>query len=174
MATDGWIRFLEGKVLIMKAKNLPPVSRRQLLAGGIAAIAVSLGSSKACASSLRAMTIYRDPGCGCCLAWAAHARRVGFTTRIVDTPDMASVKRRLGVPPSLASCHTAVVNGLVVEGHVPLDRVTRFVNRRPANVRGVAVPGMPAGSPGMEVPGGGRPSFQVFTFDAAGRSAVLR
>lgn len=151
------------------------LTRRQALAGaGTAAALLMSGSLRAQAAQPRAMTIYRDPGCGCCLAWAAHARRAGFSTRIVDTADMASVKRRLGVPSSLASCHTAVVNGLVVEGHVPLDRVTRLLDRRLANVRGVAVPGMPAGSPGMEVPGGGRPSFQVFTFDAAGRHSVLR
>lgn len=151
------------------------LTRRQALGGAAgAATLLVCGGARAQSSQTRAMTIYRDPGCGCCLAWAAHARRAGFSTRIVDTPDITAVKRRLGVPSSLASCHTAVVNGLVVEGHVPLDRVTRLVDRRPANVRGVAVPGMPAGSPGMEVPGGRAQAFQIFTFDAAGRTTVLR
>lgn len=151
------------------------LSRREILGSGTAALALLVaGGARATAPRAREMTIYRDPGCGCCLSWAAHARRAGFNTRVVDSPDMASVKRRLGVPAALASCHTAVVAGLVVEGHVPLDRVTRLLDNRPAQVRGVAVPGMPVGAPGMESPDGTRERFQVFTFDAAGRATVLR
>jgi hypothetical protein len=119
------------------------------------------------------MTIYRDPGCGCCLAWASAARRAGYRTRIVDSPDMTQVKRRLGVPQALASCHTAVIEGLVVEGHVPLDRVDRLLRGRPAAVRGVAVPGMPLGAPGMESPDGRHQPFRIYTFDAGGRATIM-
>jgi hypothetical protein len=120
------------------------------------------------------MTIYRDPGCGCCGNWAELARRAGFATTIVNSQDMPGVKRRLGVPERLAACHTTVVGGYVIEGHVPLDRVARLLERRPRGVRGLAVPGMPLGSPGMEVPGGARQAFQVFAFDAAGRTTAFR
>src|SRR5699024_7119161 len=121
----------------------------------------------------REMTIYRDPGCGCCLAWAASARRSGYRTRVIDSTDMAQVKRRLGVPQALASCHTAVIAGLVVEGHVPLNRVDRLPRARSAAVRGVAVPGMAVGAPGMESPDGRHQPFQVFTFDSRGRATIM-
>jgi hypothetical protein len=91
----------------------------------------------------------------------------------VDEPDMTALKRRLGVPPDLASCHTAVVNGLIVEGHVPFDMIHRLLRERPQGVAGIAVPGMPAGSPGMEVPDGRREPFQVIAFDRQGRRRVF-
>ncbi len=147
------------------------LTRRQLLAG----LAVAgLAATPARAQALPAMTVYRDAGCGCCLGWVAHARRAGFQARVVNVSDMAAIKQRLGVPAALASCHTSVVAGLIVEGHVPLDRVVRLLRNRPANVRGVAVPGMPLGSPGMESPDGRRQPFDVLVFDSAGRSAVMR
>jgi len=151
------------------------LTRRQALGGAAGAMLLLAGGDAAAVpAAARDMTIYRDPGCGCCLGWAAHARRAGFRTRVIDAPDMAQVKRRLGVPAALHSCHTALVAGLVVEGHVPLDRVERLLRGRPATVRGVAVPGMPVGSPGMESPDGRRQAFQVFTFDAGGRASVMR
>jgi len=155
----------------MSEARMVCLSRRDVIAG----LAVAgFAATPAQAQALPAMTVYRDAGCGCCLGWVAHARRAGFEARVVNAPDMAAIKRRLGVPAALASCHTAVVAGLVVEGHVPLDRVTRLLRNRPANVRGVAVPGMPVGSPGMESPDGRRQPFDVLVFDNAGRSAVLR
>lgn len=147
------------------------LTRRELIAGLAVA---SLAATPARAQALPAMTVYRDAGCGCCLGWVAHARRAGFQARVVNVPDMAAIKQRLGVPAALASCHTTVVAGLIVEGHVPLDRVVRLLRNRPANVRGVAVPGMPLGSPGMESPDGRRQPFDVLVFDSAGRSAVVR
>lgn len=120
-----------------------------------------------------AMTVYRDPSCGCCEAWARLAREAGFEATLIDDPDMASVKRRLGVPENLASCHTAVVGDFVLEGHVPFAQVERLLRTRPRGVKGIAVPGMPAGSPGMEMPDGRRDAFDVFAFDAAGRTFVF-
>ncbi len=121
-----------------------------------------------------AMTVFRDPSCGCCKAWANLALKAGYRVTLREDQDMAGLKRRLDVPEALASCHTAQVNGLVVEGHVPLEDVERLLRERPAGVKGIAVPGMPVGSPGMEVPDGTRQPFQVIAFDTAGNMAVFR
>lgn len=121
-----------------------------------------------------AMTVYRDPSCGCCGAWADIAREAGYQVTLLDDSDMAAVKLRLGVPAGLASCHTALVDGYVVEGHVPLDQVDRLLRERPADIKGIAVPGMPIGSPGMEVPDGTREQFQVIAFDQAGETSIYR
>jgi hypothetical protein len=152
------------------------VSRRELMQGGAAMSVLVIGGAALATPPPRlpAMVVYRDPGCGCCGNWAEQARLAGFATRVIDSPDMPGVKRRLGVPQQLAACHTAVVGGYVIEGHVPFDRVAGLVSSRPRGIRGLAVPGMPAGSPGMEVPGGRREAFQVIAFNAAGRVAVLR
>lgn len=151
------------------------VSRRDVIRGGAALPLLAMaGAAGATAPQRLAMTIYRDPGCGCCLNWAAIARRSGFAVTMIESADMAGVKRRLGVPRQLASCHTAVVGGLVIEGHVPLNQVSSLVARRPRGIRGLAVPGMPVGSPGMEVPGGAREPYRVFAFNAAGQLVTMR
>jgi len=92
---------------------------------------------------------------------------------LLNDADMPAVKRRLGVPERLSSCHTAAVDDLVIEGHVPLDQVHRLLRDRPSGIRGIAVPGMPAGAPGMEVPDGRRDPFQVVAFFADGRNTVF-
>ena len=125
------------------------------------------------APQLAAMTVYRDPSCGCCEAWAGIARNAGYRVAVVDHPDMAAVKRRHGVPDELASCHTTIVGGYAIEGHVPLGDVARLLKERPSGTRGIAVPGMPRGSPGMEMPDGSRDPFEVIAFDAAGRTRVF-
>lgn len=144
-------------------------SRSQPLAGNTGGTA----ASPSAAAQGATMIVYRDPNCGCCEAWAQLARDAGFEARIVDEPDMASVKRRLGVPEALASCHTAVVGDFVIEGHVPFEQVSRVLRTRPSGVRGLGVPGMPLGSPGMEVPGGRRDPYRIFAFDAAGRTRLF-
>lgn len=98
-----------------------------------------------------------------------RARDAGYRVVVTDDTDMPSVKRRFGVPEALASCHTTVAGAYVIEGHVPLADVRRLLAARPANVKGIAVPGMPLGSPGMESPDGQKQPFGVFAFDAAGR-----
>ena len=115
------------------------------------------------------MIVYRDPSCGCCEKWARLAVAAGYKVSLLDDPDMAAVKTRLGVPADLASCHTAVVDGYVIEGHVPFEAVARLRREKPAGVRGLAVPGMPMGSPGMEVPDGSAQPFEIIAFDASGR-----
>ena len=117
------------------------------------------------------IVVYKSPTCGCCDGWIDHMRAAGFRVIARDTSDVGAVKRRLGVLPTLGSCHTAIVAGYVVEGHVPADAVKRLLEERPKIV-GIAVPGMPAGSPGME---DARPhvSYEVIAFDAAGRTSVF-
>lgn len=125
-------------------------------------------------AKLASMTVYRDPSCGCCEAWADIAKNAGYQITLVDRPDMPAVKARLGVPEALASCHTATVGGYAVEGHVPLEDVARLLKERPKTIRGIAVAGMPRGSPGMEMPDGLKDAFQVMAFDAAGNASIYR
>ena len=117
------------------------------------------------------VTMHHDPNCGCCGAWAEHMRESGF--EVVSTPsrDMQSIKRAHGLPAPLASCHTATVDGYVIEGHVPAADVQRLLKERP-DVAGIAVPGMPLGSPGMEVDGRKDP-YDVIVFDDEGRMGIF-
>lgn len=115
------------------------------------------------------ITVYKSPTCQCCELWLRHMRRAGFEVTERNVPDMAAIKTEHGVPGTLASCHTTLVGGYVVEGHVPADLVARLLDERPA-VAGLAVPGMPIGSPGME--GIGRQAYDVLTFTSDGETAV--
>ena len=94
------------------------------------------------------MTVHKDPNCGCCTAWAGLAQQAGYEVERIDSADLGAIKDRLGVPDELWSCHTVEIGGYVIEGHVPFDAVSRLLEERP-DVTGIAVPGMPAGSPGM-------------------------
>lgn len=96
-----------------------------------------------------------------------------FATTLTNDPDMQSVKRRLGVPADLASCHTAEVEGYTIEGHVPAADILRLLTERPVHIRGLAVPGMPIGSPGMEAPGVGNDAYQVIAFHRDGGRSVF-
>lgn len=99
------------------------------------------------------ITVYKDPSCGCCAKWVAHLRAAGLTPDVHDRTDMDALKDNLGVPTALRSCHTAVMGKYVIEGHVPAADMQRLLAASPRGIIGIAVPGMPAGSPGMEVPG---------------------
>jgi hypothetical protein len=136
-----------------------------LVTAGIAATPVA-GAAK---TKPVAIKVYKTPECGCCKAWVKHLRDNGFQVETMDMPDLALVKQKYGVKPALQACHTAVVNGYVVEGHVPADVIKKLLKERPA-IAGVAVPGMPSGSPGME--GGLKQPYEVLTFDRAGHSRV--
>lgn len=144
---------------------------RRALVQSIALIAAGAAVSPARAATMPTMVVHRDPGCGCCEAWFAQARARGFAATLVNEADMTAIKSRLGVPAQLASCHTAVVGGYVVEGHVPLADIERLLAERP-RLRGLAVPGMPVGAPGMEVPGQRAQPFQVIAFAADGRRSI--
>ncbi|MDX1420823.1 MAG: DUF411 domain-containing protein [Rubricoccaceae bacterium] len=106
------------------------------------------------------VTVYKTPTCGCCALWVEHLEGEGFPVETVDLPSLDGVKQQYGVPDSLASCHTGVVDGYVVEGHVPAEDVRRLLRERP-EAGGLAVPGMPVGSPGMEVPDGRTEPYAV-------------
>ncbi|WP_156840388.1 DUF411 domain-containing protein [Novosphingobium aquimarinum] len=124
----------------------------------------------ACSNAAQAASyvMFRDPNCGCCEQWAEHMRSgMHAQVAITDSADMTAVKDRNGVPAALRSCHTMIVDGYVIEGHVPAADVERLLKERPKGVRGLAVPGMPIGSPGMEM-GGKTEPYQVIAFGPAG------
>ncbi len=114
--------------------------------------------------------VYKDPDCGCCKNWVEHLRKHGFRVVTHDTRDMQTVKGTFGVKNDLQSCHTATVNGYVIEGHVPAADIDRLLKQRP-KIAGLAVPGMPVGSPGME--GGKAEHYSVIAFDKKGATNVF-
>ena len=116
-----------------------------------------------------AIKVYKTPTCGCCKGWVQHLRDNGFQVETMDMPDLSMIKQKYGVTPALQACHTAIVNGYVVEGHVPADVILKMLKEHPA-VAGIAVPGMPSGSPGME--GGAKQAYDVLSFDRAGHTKV--
>ena len=123
------------------------------------------------AQSLPEVTVSKDPNCGCCTAWADHLRAAGFPVKVAESADMRAVKSRLGVPHELASCHTAEVASYVLEGHVPASAVVRLLREKP-QAKGLAVPGMPIGSPGME---GGEPeTYNVILFGQNGEKTFAQ
>jgi len=113
-------------------------------------------------AALPPVVVYKTPSCGCCNGWVEHLREAGFDVEPRDVRDLMSVKIDAGVPTHLTSCHTALIDGYVVEGHVPADVVKRLLAERPA-VAGIAVPGMPIGSPGMEGPNPEAYTVEAFT-----------
>ena len=138
--------------------------------------AATLGYSKlGSASSLdKVVTVWKTPSCGCCKDWVIHLRKEGFHVVTNDVSDTAPVRQKLGLPAQFGSCHTAQVGGYVIEGHVPAREVRRLLREKPVAI-GLAVPGMPVGSPGMEMPGemmGVRDAFDVVLVTPDGRSRV--
>lgn len=144
--------------------------RRTILAmlGGAAALPILQGRAAA-ATNGPDFVMWRDPGCGCCLEWAKRMQAAfGKPLRVVATQDMAAIKSARGVPVPLRSCHTALVAGYSIEGHVPPEDIKRLIASRDRAIRGLAVPGMPMGSPGMEH-GDHREPFKVFAFGPGGQ-----
>lgn len=139
-------------------------------------LAVSLGILAACgpsepeSASKAVVQIFKSPTCGCCVKWADHLESKGFRVETADVRDLAAVKRQHDVPPNAESCHTALVEGYVVEGHVPASDIARLLRERPS-VRGLVVPGMPRGSPGMESPN--PEPYTVYAFDDDGARTVF-
>lgn len=142
------------------------LSRRTLL-GALGALTLA-GTSRAGAQTLPPVVVHKDPSCGCCGAWVDHLRGAGFQVSVTETDEMTAIKARLGVPQKLASCHTAEVGGYTIEGHVPADEIKRLLAERPA-AKGLAVPGMPVGSPGMEVAGANPDRYEVVLFGQEGQ-----
>ncbi len=119
------------------------------------------------------MTVYKSETCGCCAEWVTHVEEHGYATQVNDVVNLAEIKGEYELPLSLQSCHTAIVDGYVIEGHVPAEQITRLLRERPADVVGLSVPGMPIGSPGMEVEGLGVQPYDVVAFDEAGNTSIF-
>ena len=139
-----------------------------LAALAVPVVAAQQGSRNA--SAPQSVTVYRTASCGCCGKWVDHLRASGFepTVHMVESMDQAPPRKN--VPAPLHSCHTATLDGYIVEGHVPADVIRQLLKERP-RVEGIAVPGMPLGSPGMEAPN--PQPYEVLTFDAQGRTTVF-
>lgn len=134
------------------------------------AAAALLMTIPAVASAAADIAMHRDPGCGCCEKWAAQVRQqFGRKVQIIDDDRREVLQRKIGLPADLASCHTAIIDGMAFEGHVPIADMKRALAQHPKGVRGLAVAGMPMGSPGMEVPGMRTQPYDVIAFGAAGR-----
>lgn len=129
---------------------------------------IFLAVSVTAGAAAQEILVHKTPWCGCCVHWVDHLEENGFTVTVQEHEDMTPVKYEAGVPGELHSCHTAMVDGYVIEGHVPAADIARLLAERP-DAQGLAVPGMPAGSPGMEVPGFSQP-YDVVLFDGENRS----
>jgi hypothetical protein len=163
------------------------MTKRPLTLAAVAASAVALALTTAAARTPKSsalatvapvatvakkptITVYKDPNCGCCRNWIAYLEKNGYTVDAKDSPNMVEIKRSLGVPEGLTACHTAVVNGYLIEGHVSAEDIDKLLAQRPT-VAGLAVPGMPMGSPGMGAPTGAH--YQVLSFDKTGKTKVF-
>ena len=148
---------------------MPSRFTRSLRLGALTSLLLIGGCQESVVDEL-VIDVHRDANCGCCKDWVAHLEDNGFTVRDHVEPDMVAVKMKHGVPPRLASCHTAVIDGRFVEGHVPATQVLEL--RKRPDLRGMAVPGMPAGSPGMEM-GDRQDAYQVIGLASNGQEQVI-
>ena len=140
----------------------------------VADVAVAEHTSPAATAAKPTMQVYKSATCGCCKEWVTHIKAAGFDTEVIDLDEDAlqARKAKLGVGPRLQSCHTAVVNGYVIEGHVPAEDILRMLKEKPAIV-GLAAPGMPRGAPGMEMPGGSKDAYNVVAFEKGGATRIF-
>jgi hypothetical protein len=145
--------------------------RRRSVLGALAALPLALALPARAAPTLPEVHVYKSPHCGCCGAWIDHMREAGFTVRHTDVSDTGAARKRFGLPDAFGSCHTATVGGYAVEGHVPAAEVKRLLELKPDAI-GLAVPGMPPGSPGMEV-GARQDPYQVLLIGKGGRETVF-
>ncbi|HKP29353.1 MAG TPA: DUF411 domain-containing protein [Gemmatimonadales bacterium] len=142
--------------------------KKLILLGGALAVLVAAASPPASQSA--SMTVYKTPTCGCCAKWVEHMKSAGFKVQVQDMDDLTEIKQASGVPIPIRTCHTAVVSGYVIEGHVPADLVKKMLAEKP-KMTGIAVPGMPVGSPGMES-GNEKSPYDVVLFDKTGKTTV--
>lgn len=147
------------------------ISRRKALIGALGIVASSAMAAYPAFAQTPTILVHKDPNCGCCSGWVRHLEAAGLTVKVDETTNLQDIRKRLGVPPDLAACHTAVADGYVIEGHVPVAAVRRLLEERPDAI-GVAVPGMPAGSPGME--GSKAQRYRVVLFGANGRRSYMQ
>ena len=131
----------------------------------------SAPSTSSAPTALPVMTVYKSPTCGCCKSWVDAVKQAGFTVEVHDVDDVTPVKDDAGVPADKRSCHTAIVGGYAIEGHVPPATIKKFLAEHP-KAAGLAVPGMPTGAPGMEMPGMQPDHYDVIAFQSNGASTV--
>ena len=145
--------------------------RRDLLTVGVTGLLLTQFSRTASAQPQSLLRVVRDPGCDCCAGWARHMEQNGFDVRMEERPRTHPLRRTSGAPPGLVGCHVGLLDQFAFEGHVPAAAVRRFL-ADPGSWRGLAVPGMPVGSPGMEIAGTPPQAYDVVRFDLAGRSEL--
>lgn len=153
-------------------RTMRAMTRRGFLASS-AALAVFHPAFAATPGTLPALRVSKDPNCGCCSGWVEHVRASGFSVEVVELADLAPLKARLKIPRRLASCHTGEIADYAIEGHVPASAIKRLLAERPKAI-GLAVPGMPVGSPGMEVAGAPNEAYDVMIFSAFGQRVFGR
>jgi|SRR6478672_6469465 len=146
------------------------MKRRIFLQGVLAAIAAP---SLQAQGATPAIDVYKTESCGCCKQWVEHLQANGFKVNVHNVADTSSYRERFGIPKALGSCHTGRVQGYAIEGHVPALEIKRLLAERP-KAKGLAVPGMPVGSPGMEVEGRAADAFDVLLVDAGGKHSVYQ
>jgi hypothetical protein len=147
------------------------LSRRRFAVGAVGLFLLGRRDWWRAAWELTPITVYKSRSCGCCTKWVDHVRAEGFDPKVHDEEAMDQVKDELGIPPAVRSCHTAVVGGYLIEGHVPASDIRRLLAGRP-KVAGLAVPGMPGGTPGMAEPGAKAGDYQVISFQSNGSTEV--
>ncbi len=135
-------------------------------------VVVLLPFSASHAEMTKSITVYKNPQCGCCIKWIRYLEDKGYKVEAINTRDIFSVKKKLGVPEKLASCHTAIIDGYVIEGHAKVRDIRKLLVTRP-DVKGIAVPGMPIGTPGMEK-GSTKEAYDVISFDKDGKTEVFQ
>ncbi|HET9440372.1 MAG TPA: DUF411 domain-containing protein [Longimicrobiales bacterium] len=143
----------------------------RLLTAGIVGMLVDARHLLAATTS-KNMTVYKSPTCGCCNAWVKHVRAGGYDVKAINVDDVTPFKEKYGVPLDLASCHTGFIDGYAIEGHVPVDLIDKLLREQPKGAKALIVPGMPIGSPGMEVPGR-KDAYNVILVDNKGARSVF-
>lgn len=149
-------------------REVPPLDDKLSMEQKVVALKVDMMQEAA----LPPMIVYKSPTCGCCKLWVEHMKNSGFKVSVIEAEDLNPIKLKLGVPAGLGSCHTAKVGGYFVEGHVPASDVKRLLKQKP-DVLGISVPGMPMGSPGMEVPSGETQPYTVTQVNKDGSLSIF-
>jgi hypothetical protein len=148
-----------------------PTRRQFILATAASAVSsLAVRGSLFAASAPPVVTVYKDPSCECCIRWCKHLAANGFVVQPHDVANVDEIKHTMNVPKDLQSCHTALVGRYVVEGHVPADLIKKMLAEQPTYI-GLAAPGMPVGSPGME--GGKKDRYDIVTFDRTGKTTIF-
>lgn len=148
--------------------RLPTLTRRTVLLGGTALAGMTYAGRVRAAEPVH-IAVTKGPGCECCDGWAEHLRANGFTVSVTESTELNTFKAKLGIPADLRTCHTGQLPNFILEGHVPASAIQRLLSTKPANVLGLAVPGMPVGAPGMEVEGAKPEEYSVIAFGKNGR-----